>query len=72
MSKPMTDYINYKYAYEETTRPLTMADINDIMADVNQIIKRISIIEQDMKLMKHRLNGLGGELLSASMDDMEL
>ena len=41
MSKPMTDYINYKYAYEETTRPLTMAD-------VNQIIKRICIIEQEM------------------------
>ena len=65
MIKPMTDYINYKYAYEETTRPLTMAD-------VNQIIKRICIIEQEMKLMKHQLNGLGGELLSASMDDMEL
>ena len=65
MSKPMTDYINYKYAYEAATRPLTMADVNDI-------IKRICIIEQEMKLMKHRLNGLGGELLSASMDDMQL
>ena len=65
MNKPMTDYINYKYAYEEATRPLTMAD-------VNELIKRICIIEQEMKLMKHQLNGLGGELLSASMDDMQL
>ena len=65
MNKPMTDYINYKYAYEKATRPLTMAD-------VNELIKRICIIDQEMKLMKHQLNGIGGELLSASMDDMQL
>ena len=62
--KPMTEYIEYKY-------PNDVSDVAAKMSDVNDIIERVVTIEDEMKLMKRKLNELGEELLASGMVGMK-
>ena len=62
--KPMTEYIEYKYQND-------VSDVAAKMSDVNDIIERVSAVEDEMKLMKRQLNALGEELLSSGMVSMK-
>ena len=62
--KPMTEYIEYKYQND-------VSDVAAKMSDVNDIIERVSAVEDEMKLMKRQLNELGEELLASGMVGMK-
>ena len=62
--KPMTEYIEYKY-------PNDVSDVAAKMSDVNDIIERVSAVEDEMKQMKQQLNALGEELLASGMVSMK-
>ena len=62
--KPMTEYIEYKYQND-------VSDVAAKMSDVNDIIERVSAVEDEMKLMKQQLNALGEELLASGMVSMK-
>ena len=62
--KPMTEYIEYKYQND-------VSDVAAKMSDVNDIIERVSAVEDEMKLMKQQLNALGEELLASGMVGMK-
>ena len=63
--KPMTEYIEYKYQND-------VSDVAAKMSDVNDIIERVSAVEDEMKLMKRQLNDMGAELLASGMVGMKI
>ena len=60
----MTEYIEYKYQND-------LSDVAAKMSDVNDIIERVSAVEDEMKQMKRQLNALGEELLASGMVSMK-
>ena len=59
-SKPMTEYINHKY-------PVAEKPIQSVLTHVNEILTRVSNIEQELKDMRNKANTIGKDYLEQSM-----
>jgi len=59
-SKPMTEYINHKY-------PVAEKPIHSVLTQVNDILTRVSNIEQELKDMRNEANTIGKDYLEQSM-----
>ena len=63
-SKPMTEYINHKY-------PVAEKPIQSVLTHVNEILTRVSNIEQELKDMRNKANTIGKDYLEQSMVHLE-
>ena len=63
-SKPMTEYINHKY-------PVAEKPIQSVLTQVNEILTRVSNIEQELKDMRNKANTIGKDYLEQSMVHLE-
>ena len=62
-SKPMTDYLNHKYPTEEAAE----RSAHVILKQVNEMLKRMHKVEEDLVEMKTDLDGIGEYLCDTSM-----
>ena len=62
-NKPMTDYLNHKYPTEEAAERSAQA----ILKQVNEMLKRMHKVEEDLVEMKTDLDGIGEYLCDTSM-----